>query len=339
MDKAKSINWKYFQRIGVIVAIIASIGTLIGVYYQLQTKKSKVELQLLSIDYLTSNNNIDNLSSNYKYKGEPVKNLWLAKYKIVNIGDLTIIGEGTNKNIIGNKIKIKYNSEIQILDNIKVIQKDFPIEIVKEDSIYYSIYFDQWRINESAIFSLYLKSENKINDFLPFVVNRPIIDGDILINDYTINSKTEKKPIIDYWEEPFPLIIRIVSIIVIATILILLTFLFSRSLIEWIRLVSWKSRYYDKFKTFINSELLGKDIERFFKNEWERKRVLEDKDEIINEPWSYPMKDEYWEYFDGEKVPVKYPDIESWKGFFGYIFLLFLEILIFSLIILSIIKK
>ncbi len=332
MGKEEINNWKYFQRIGLIVAIIASIGTLIGVYFQIQTKNIKLELRLLSVDYLTTNNNIDNLTSNYKYTGIPVKNLWLVKYKIINTGDITIIGKGVKKNIIGDNIKIRYKTNVQILDNIKIIQKELPIDIIKKDSVSFAIYFDQWRVNEFVVFSVYLKSDKKINDFLPYVVNRPIIDGDILIYNYTNKAKKENIPIIDYFPSPIPLIIRILTIIVILAILILLAIISIKILIEWLKYNSWKRKYYNKFKEFIKSELLKEKFMIKSKGKFSKEEI----NRIIEYPWL--LEDEYWKYFEGKKIPVKHPVLYSWKGFISHIFLLLFVIIICSLIILSIVK-
>jgi len=192
------------------------------------------------------------------------------------------------------------------------------------------------RENESVTFSIYLKSEKKIDNFLPYVVNRPLIDGDIFMKDYTIILKNEQKPIIDYFPTPIPLIIRIVSIIVVASILIFLAVMFIQYLIEWLRYYSWKRNYLADFKNYVNIELL-KNENNLFNTKWEIEYFKERTNKIIEDPWI--LEDKYWDHFKGKKVPVRYVEINSWKSFIGYAFLLIIEIAIFSLIILTILKK
>ena len=94
LNERKNSVWKKFEKFYGIIGFLAGIAALIGLYFQIQVKTNQIEFQILSKDYLTSNNNIDGLKSNYEYGGVSVKNLWLLKFKIINSGDITLIGAG-----------------------------------------------------------------------------------------------------------------------------------------------------------------------------------------------------------------------------------------------------
>lgn len=317
MSQEKGKFWKYFQRFGGFVAIIASI---IGVYYQLETKDTKLELRLLSVNHLTANSNVDNLSSDYKYKGIPVKNLWLVKYELNNTGENTIIGTGEKSNIIGDKLSFKFLNKVEILDNIEVQMQNLPINISVRDSISFSVYFDQWRTTESCQFYVYLKSDTIVKDFLPHSVNRPLIDGEILIKDSIKNPNQENKPVIDRFANPIPIVGRIVSIIVILAILVIIISIFIEIFGEGFKYLKWKKSNMRLFQRFI--EDIKHNPENYNVSKVSRYTVKYTLEEIKKQPWL--LNSDYWEYFNGEKLDVSYPDIISYKSLVYSILLFFL---------------
>jgi hypothetical protein len=142
-----------------------------------------------------------------------VQNLWLVKFKIINNGDITIVGKGKNSNILDSTIKFSFKSGIEILDKIESIQSDFPHQLVRFDSATLSLSFQQWKKNESGTYSIYLKSITKSANVVPSV-DRVLIDGDFNIVDQTKSVQKVKQPLIDTLiGSPFNLVGRILGFI------------------------------------------------------------------------------------------------------------------------------
>ena len=118
--------WKKIEKFFGIVGFIAAIAAIIGVYYQFQNKKNEAQFVILSRDYLTVKNNVAGLESNYKYIGQPLKNLWLLKFKIVNSGDLTLIGTNESSSLLDSVIRFAFPKNIQILDKVNLLNSNFP---------------------------------------------------------------------------------------------------------------------------------------------------------------------------------------------------------------------
>ena len=86
--------WLMFQRISVVIALVASLATVIVSFLQLRSEKRVLEIQIISADQLTRLPSVSGLSGEFTYNKIPVTNLWRIKLKFANTGDATLVGEG-----------------------------------------------------------------------------------------------------------------------------------------------------------------------------------------------------------------------------------------------------
>ncbi len=134
----------------------------------------RVELEVKRIDatQLTKLPAIDGLKANFHFKDSLVTNLWRVKYMITNIGTKTIIGEGAQRNIIDNELKLYFNDSITILD-IQIGNTNFPIELLNA-----KLSFKQWRPKEFIEVVAFVEPTTKANPIMQ-IDERDIIDGKV----------------------------------------------------------------------------------------------------------------------------------------------------------------
>lgn len=318
LDEKKISVWKQFEKLIGIVGFLAGVAALIGLYYQIQNKTNQIEFQIISKDYLTLNNNIDGLKSNYEYGGISVKNLWLIKLKIINSGDVTLIGKGEAKNILDSCINFNFDSNLQILDKIVLVQKNLPDHrLSRKDSITLSLSFEQWRKDEFAIYSIYIKSDKSDISLLP-TAKRILNDGNIFIKDLSSNQEKNKRPLLDnLLSPPLPLICRILGVLMATLIFSFLSYIIIfEEFKSWGKILRWRNKYYKDFKEF----LLNYDssvLTDYYKNDF-----LKYRSKYIDNPSSLSQSSEVWKKFKGEQFPVYYNAITTWKDFWLFSLLL-----------------
>jgi hypothetical protein len=325
--------WKKIEKFFGIVGFVAGIAAIFGVYYQFQNKKNEVQFVMLSKDYLTVKNNIAGLESNYKYIGQPVKNLWLLKFKIVNSGDLTLIGTNESKSLLDSVIRFTFPNNIQILDKVNLLSNNFPEhKLSKEGLNNLSLSFKQWRPNESATYSIYVKSEITNPILLP-KTSRVIKDGNIIVDDVTINQRINKQPIIDHLlANPAALIGRILGVI-LAGLLFLAIDLFFLGLMlpQWFKLRKWLWQHSGNFKNFIEGYDTSKIASNSNKDEFIVNRL-----KYINDPTALRFSTIWqdWKNKGFEKIPETASTPTTW----GEFLITFLIIIILNLCTLAIIS-
>ena len=113
--------------------------------------------------------------------------------------------------------------------------------------------------------------------------------------------------------------------------------IFGQVLIEWIRYVLWKRNYSNDFKSFLKNKLSNSKNRILFKRESDQDEIIKNLNSYIKDPTLLDSK--LWDHFDGKKVPVNSLTIKTWKRFLSFLIFLILDLVIFSLIILSIIKR
>ncbi len=96
--------------------IIAVVGIVLSFFF-FSTGQSKPELtlQAISNDNLTIQPDITGLQGNYTYFREPVAHLWKVKISIVNTGNQTLVGEGSQSDVLGDKIDFQFPEGVEIL--------------------------------------------------------------------------------------------------------------------------------------------------------------------------------------------------------------------------------
>ncbi len=99
------------------MTIIATL-TILGItaYSVLRSENPELTVHVLASDELTALADIKYLSADYQYRGSKVANLWKVSLSIINSGNKTIIGEGTQKTLIRDGIYLSFPSETMILN-------------------------------------------------------------------------------------------------------------------------------------------------------------------------------------------------------------------------------
>ena len=338
----KRTSWKSVEKFFAVMGFLAATAALIGLYYQVRTKKAKAEFQILSNDYLTTSNNIDGLNSNYEYRGIPVKNLWLLKFKIINNGDVTLMGRGRNISIIDSTIKFKFDSKIFILDKIELLQKDFPHNLSRLDSVTLSLSFEQWRKNEGATYSIYISSLQKDITIYPSL-DRVIIDGDFNVVDFTKNRSKPKGPLLDQLlDRPISFIARILGGILVILVLIFVTWLMIfQEFLGWLKIVKWKKRNKKQFRDFIENGVIFKteikasegeiteiDGKELYQNDIHIiEAIRNNKEEYIKSPENIPTYSGVWKFYSGKPAPYNDGGTTTLQGALVILFIYFAIVL------------
>lgn len=313
--------WKRIEKFFGFAGFVAALAAIIGFYYQFENKNSEVKFIILSKDFLTVKNNIEGLESDYKYAGEPVKNLWLLKFKIVNSGDLTLFSSERNSSLLDSVITFNFNNHIEILNDINLVQNTFPDhKIIRTGRNKLNLYFQQWRPNESATYSIYIKSDYSNPNFLP-TAKRIIKDGNIIIENLTQHTSVQKEPLIDsFFIKPVALVGRILGIILASIIFIgLSSFLMFAMFPQWIRYQKWKYKYSKAFKDFIKDYDENKLIINKYKNDLKANRK-----KYANHPATIEIPNIWndWKSLGYENIPDTANTATTWKEFVIYVFVI-----------------
>jgi len=179
----------------VITAISVIVGLILAGFfvYDRWIKPERIELEVNCIDatQLTKLPVIEGFKANFQFKDSVVTNLWRVKYIITNIGTKTIIGEGAQRNIIENKLKLYFKDSVSLLD-IQIIHTNFPIKLLKD-----KLSFKQWRPKEFIEVIAFVEPKTIINPTLQ-IDERDLIDGKVINSIYMTNEKKKENKLIDY---------------------------------------------------------------------------------------------------------------------------------------------
>lgn len=312
--------WNKLKKIFEIVGFAAGIAAIIGVYYQFQNKESEVQFVVLSNDLLTVKNNVEGLESNYHYAGEPVKNLWLMKFKVINSGEKTLVGTNKSSDLLDSVLTFNFSKSIQILDNISLLNNNFPDhKLTKRGPTAIDLSFQQWRPNETATYSIYLKSDLSNPHFLP-KTSRLLKDGNIIVDDLTNSARKIKQPLLDSKFLPsFSVLCRILGIILAVLLTLTADFIFlGLTLPQWFRYRLWKMKNKRNFRNFISNF----DASNLIANRYKEDFML-NKANYLKDPGSltiYPVWQK-WESDGFEKMPETGSTPTTWKYFLTVVFI------------------
>lgn len=305
--KSNDKNWKIIQRIGTVIAILAALATIIGLYLQYKEKKPSAEIKIISADLLTQQTSeISGFTSSYTYNDIEINNLWLYKISFINTGEATIITKGAKQNTINNSIKLKFENSYRVLDVMKTDEDDFNSKLIIQDSITIDFRFSQWRPKEKSTYSLLIVSDSAEQTPIPYFEERSLVDGDISIFNSINSTNNEIKPIIDkIFSKVFSRIGRILSVTLLSLLCVLAIFVLFKSSIEKIKLYSWKSSNLENFRKFIYSDELLKKADKWETYIFKSKELIESREQFIKKPWT--VKEKIWEQFDGRKLKMDEP--------------------------------
>ncbi|CAM3828403.1 hypothetical protein FLCU109888_03735 [Flavobacterium cucumis] len=294
---------KFVQNIVTIITITAGIVAVLSFVYQVKSDNPKIEILEINNDNLTNIPRIKNLTANFSYKDSVITNLWKLNAVIKNVGSKTIIGKGTNKNIIENHIGFKLNEGFRLID-FNIAKAQFPNEI-KKDSNSVRLFFSQWREDEQIDVTIYAEQISNASSELKIIGDeRDIVDGEITYRK--INQQVnQRKNLADYLPESISAVLLWIGIIVYALCSLILPFGMIYEVYKYFMFGSWKRKWNSKF---------NENILRLYKEKELAK---------IYSPNNLP--DSYW-----EKINVPKPDLPMQpfaSTFLGMLVLLILLIL------------
>jgi hypothetical protein len=290
--------------------------------------KDKLELTLFInyADILTRDYNlltcdetkkVPKLRSMFYYNNQRIDNLLKIDLEFVNTGSKTIIGDGNQKNIMGNCISIPINDRYNIIE-AKEIKSDVYNKVTINKNII-CLYLKQLRSDEKVSYSFYIIVPSKnISDTVIFnLKDRPLIDGEIEFKDERYEKKITIVP--SYIFIPANVITIITTFVFYAFFMMLFINLIS----NYIETLLWERKNKNIFNLYIDSKYYNDPI-------------LAAK--YKNNPLD--LDENSWDGFTGEKLNAKSSLIgylNNWKKFIT-IFTFYLLIVI-SLIITSIVYK
>jgi len=240
---------KVWKSMLTILSIVTGIATLIGLYLQWYEKKPIIDLRQISIENLTDKPNVTGFDATYRFNDSIVKNLWRGYYIIENIGNETIIGTGTKKNIITDKIKVTTNSKFKIL-NFEVKNSNFPIQVLKDSDNNLLLDFLQWR--QSEFFELQVYFEGTSSDTLNPIISineREILNADVRYSIFKPSVK-DKKIIADYLPSFLNWILWLLGVVSFGLGFIIMPIFFISEVIQVSKYKSWQrlhGSFYDEW--------------------------------------------------------------------------------------------
>jgi hypothetical protein len=179
---------KLFKYIGWMAAIVTIVAGLIGIYFALHEKQIKLDIQTVNSENLTAHETVQNLSIKYYYLDSiEVNNLWKTKWIIRNVGDKTIVGTGSENQLLNDGLPLHFKNKCRVLSlDITSSSND---AILKNQKLL----FKQWRRDEYVELTAFIESNNQPDIYIS---DRDIIDSEISYSTYT--SKREYNSIADH---------------------------------------------------------------------------------------------------------------------------------------------
>ena len=168
-----------------VFSVIAAIAAGVTIYVFIHKDVPKLEVQTISERLLTDATPIEGLEVRYIYDSIEVHNLWQVQYVVKNIGELTIIGQGTEKMTIDEGVVCNFSPQKANVISLKITNNNFGAELNNGQ-----LNFKQWRKGEyveiEAMVESINKPELKIND-------RDIIDANIIYTKYNPANNSQSK--------------------------------------------------------------------------------------------------------------------------------------------------
>lgn len=279
--------WNFIKTFGAIIGLISSIITII-VFAIPRDKQPELSVFIQSIENLAINSvnkSEPDIVAQYYYKKVPISNLWKISIRIQNTSSKTLVGIGSQKNIVYDSLTILFTKKAKLLES-KLINSNFDHRFVKSSNSF-SFKFEQFRENEYLDYCFYYQIDStatKLDTIIYLPANRQIIDGNIKVL-FEVNEK--KTLITEYIPKSIRRVAYVMTMIILGiSILVVLIFIFSSIYGFYVRKIWYKKfgrQFYDFIKInkkkFKNSSL---SLEKLYKNP----------DQI------YPIE---WNDFEGEK--------------------------------------
>lgn len=316
LETAETTIRTAYSKFGVfnwLVGILAVVVAIVGLVIMLIPEKTEVTAQILSCGELTKYSPIAELKGHFTYAGEDVAHLWKLTVQLVNSGGKTIVGEGNQKNIIGEGLNFVFPDDTRIL-NIEEEANTFQSTITQPEPTQIQIQFRQWRSGEYSITCFYVASDKPLDaDPLPTTpIIRDIIDGDVVIEDLTETRPEERISLIDHLPRPLSLAGKIMGGIIAGGLTLLFIFLLVKAWMDTIKKFRWKRQYLSDFRIYLNQ--VEPQISK------RRKKLYrETPEELPDELWTkFKGKKASWSLYFDDKTMATIITILLVLGIFGF---------------------
>lgn len=252
MGEESQSKRNFFQTAGVVITVLASLASVVSVWYQIRRAAPEITVALTDIQNLTKPPKVSELTARYEFGGKQVTDLWQVKVTLINTGKRTIIGEGPQKNIIRDSVNISLKPGFTIL-NLETDEMSFPNDLRAVDGTGFCMKFLQWRPKEDVKITLYLE-RIKTDVTAPELTapERYLLDGDILFLDSL--PKPEKRPLISTFPAVLITPARVFSFVCLGLVLLLLIFIVISVTYDWVKYYWWYRSNYSDFSNFVNKE-------------------------------------------------------------------------------------
>lgn len=300
------IYQRALQHIGVPLAILASIASLIGLYYQIKKPAPSLEVRILAKERLTASPPIPALVAEYKYQERVVKDLWRVTFQVTNPGGTTLITQGETRNVISEGIEMRIKKGFDFL-GFETSKKFEGLNVTKSAENALVFRFLQWMKDENVVMNLFLE---RVDPSLAiggdvFLFERVLADGKINVVVAEEGAAVPKQPLIDRWSPFFGNVTRAIIYILCGFILLLgfiMPFVGLRQFKDERRQLKWRNVHRDAAITHLkerhpNSESLK--LIRHFPRQSSANRVLSQKSmsewkDIWSDFEGVPPEEGYW---------------------------------------------
>lgn len=283
------------------LAILVPLGSL--AVNAVRPRGVELAVDVLESNELTSVGTVPNLAATFKFKDAEVKHLWRVVFRVSNIGGKTIVCD-PKQNMVLSNIQLEFPDKTEVL-SVDIAPSGDPlptqatpppplINVSKDASSakLLTLSFEQLRRGESADIVCFVKTEEVVAGPLkPIVVGRPIVDGDITVNDKRPFLKLTRVP----WFSRQPGYVRwpILSVAVLSMVLTLvfsIYLLFSGLWFLTARFM-WNRQYLSAFREFARSDAMPNVLRAKFPQDeplphW---RVRSYEDSLREAGWAAPL--------------------------------------------------
>ena len=286
-----SAYYKIITIIGASVTLIAGIVVIATFIIEMRAKKIEIDAQVIGSEELTTPAPEAELKAQYTWAGDDVSNLWKIRINFINARDKTIIGKGSQKNILNDGLNFVFPEKTRIL-RVQTENANFKNTIIWTMN-QFQIRFSQWRAQEYITACFYLSSEEPLaEDPFPIVLNRDILDGNVVVQDLRESKPSEKLFLIDKLPKFLSLTGKIIGGILaglIAYLFAMLTYAVWKAMIIFTKWKNWKKLYLSAFIKYLDNIKPQLSIKK--------------KKEYALNPKKLPEK--FWANFDGPPAPKK----------------------------------
>lgn len=253
-----------WQIIAGLLAAMASVAAMISLFFQVHHPLRQIDCAVFASTERTSVQQVPFLTADFKYKGRPVDHLWQLTLELTNTGEETIVGRGSKSSLIGDGLDILFDKRVNILSH-DVSHGDLPIDVidmplnspgsaVDAPKERLRLHFAQWRPKERVVIEIYMiPIETIVDQILPRVEEREVVDGDIVVKDRRIQSNPTPRGMISNFPKYLIAPAKWVAVVFLGIIAFAFVAVDIIAIVENTKQYMWKKRYGERYVAFVES--------------------------------------------------------------------------------------